>query len=206
MIIEVSGIDGSGKTTLAQRIRRHVLESGIHAWERSLRSVTKLHLGDIAAVHGASHWSKAFDVDQVEFAHAMEMLGMCRQHFDPLDRTRHCFVTDTYVWRWLATAAMWQATNLPSLAQLFATLRAPEVSIRLEVSADLAYERILARPQGDSLLKMRDRSRLDRYAAAFDQVAGLVPYKTLVIDANRPVDEVVDEALAHVDVELARSV
>lgn len=206
MIIEVSGIDGSGKSTIAQRLRRRVLESGIHAWERSLRSVTKLYLGDMAAEQGASHWSAVFDVDQVEFAHAMEMLGMCRQHFDPLDRTRNCFVTDTYVWRWLATAAMWKATNLASLARLFSTLPAPEVSIRLEVSTDRAYERILGRPQGDSLLKMRDRSRLDRYAAAFDEVVGLVPYETLVVDANRPVDEVVGEALAHLDVQLARRV
>lgn len=199
MLIEIAGIDGSGKSTLQQLVRRHFLDRGTPAWERSLRSVSKLVFADLAAAEGHAHWSATFSVEEVEMAHAVEMVAAVRSQLLPLDLRRQRIITDTYVSRWLSTAAMWRAGNLSSLLRVFSTLPPPALSIRLDVAPDVAHDRLLARPQGDSLLKLSDVSKLVRYAEAFHETAGLMPYPVHVIDGGEPIEEVTARALELVE-------
>ena len=204
MFIEVAGVDGSGKTTVLQLIRRHLLDRGIQTWERSLRSVAKLLFNDLAAEAGHPHWSGLFTADEVEIAHAVEMVAQVRSQILSLNLDRQSFVSDTYVCRWLATAQMWEATNLHHLVTVFGILPPPDVSIRLVLDPATAYRRIQERPQGDSLLKMSDASRIKRYADAFETATRYFPYPTVPVDANRPLDLVMSEILEVVDKAAAR--
>lgn len=190
MLIEVSGIDGSGKTTVLQLIRRDLLEDGEPAWERSLRSVQRLVFADLAAGEGHKHWSAVFSPNEVEMTHAFEMVQEVRRQIEPIDLRRQHVVTDTYVRRWLATAQMWRPTNMDNLVRVYGALAPPVVSIHLVVDPDLAFARIHARPQGDSLLKMGSVTKLVDYADAFDAVEDRVQYPSHAVDANRPLEAV----------------
>lgn len=205
MFIEVAGVDGSGKTTVMQLVRRHLLDQGIQTWERSLRSVAKLLFNDLAAEAGHSHWGGVFTANEVEVAHAVEMVAQFRSQILSLNLDRQSFVSDTYVCRWLATAQMWGATNLHHLVTIFGILPPPDVSVRLVVDPATAYRRVQQRPQGDSLLKMSDMSRIKVYADAFEAAAPYFLYPTTLVDANRPLDSVMSEVLELVDKASART-
>jgi thymidylate kinase len=95
MIIEFSGVDGSGKSTLMDHLRGFLNARGVPCIERQLRSTYKRILADIARNEGHGHWSSLYPVEEVELAHAMEMLTTVMSTVVPLDQSYQVIVTDT---------------------------------------------------------------------------------------------------------------
>lgn len=194
-IIELSGIDGSGKTTLIERIMRELNGSGVPTFERSLRSTYKRVLADIATEHGVAHWKEIYRPDQVELAHALEMLQQCYALVLPFVGSGQVVVTDTYRARWLATAVMWGVEDIGPIAAVYDRLPRPVLSVHLEVDVETAYQRITSRPKGDHITKMGNPDRLRRYHEAFAATEGAISYARSRVDTNGSQDDACDEIL-----------
>ncbi|MFC0039928.1 hypothetical protein [Actinomadura rayongensis] len=176
MLIEFSGIDGAGKTTFVERVMRLFNSAGVPCYQRSFPSTFKRVAADLAVAAGHRHWSGLFPPNEIETAHAFEMLNLVSQQLLPLDLDRQVIVTDTYVSKWLADSILWKSDAAERLGLVYGGLPAPDLSFRLQVSVDEAARRIAERPKGDHPQKIGPDSVLGRYAAAYEQAAPLVPY------------------------------
>ncbi|WP_255945433.1 hypothetical protein [Streptomyces odontomachi] len=194
MLIELTGIDGCGKSTLASRL--HVLLDAyeVPCDQHVLRSTHKRLLSALGQEHGFPGWQGLFTPDTVEIAHALEMLDLVRTTLVPLDLRRRVVLTDTYVSRWLATAALVGAGNLETLARLYRRLPHPDLSIRLHADPGDAVDRIARRPKGDRVMGPGAVQRLHRYQDGFRRTAPLLPYP----QHHVPTDAGVGQTLAHV--------
>ena len=158
---------------------------------------------DIAANEGFGHWSELFEIEQVEMAHAVEMLSLVGPHLSHIDLNRSNVVTDTYTSRWLATASMWESQNIEDLVRVFSRLPSPDLSIHLRVDPYVAYDRLRSRVEGDSVLKMGSPAKVERYAKAFEDTLDKVPYPVDVIEANRGIDRVLEDVWRLLDSRIA---
>jgi thymidylate kinase len=196
MIIELAGIDGSGKSTLVAHLQGFFSARSVPCVERVLRSTYKRILADVARDAGYDHWRHLFGVGEVELAHALEMSTLAATTIAPLDHSYQIVVTDTYVSRWLATAHMWGAPNMAALARVYRRMLQPDLSFQLAVDPDLAYQRLVERPKRDHLVKLGNPDRVRAYAESFAAVHDLVPYPRHVLETGRDLDATVDEMLA----------
>jgi thymidylate kinase len=196
MLIEFSGIDGAGKTTFAEMTMRLFNTHGVPCYQRSLISTYKRIAADLSVRAGHKHWSELFSVDEIETAHAFEMVNLAHQHIAPLDLTAQVIVTDTYVLRWLATALLWQAGGAGRLRQVYDLLPAPDLTIDLRLSVETAQARIAARRKGDHILKIGPDSKLRAYAEAYEQARHQAPYPLTPVSAEGGLEETWDRVRA----------
>lgn len=196
MIIELAGVDGSGKSTLASHLQGFFGSRNVPCVERIMRSTYKRILADISRDAGHRHWRHLFGVAEVELAHALEMSTLVSATIVPLDHSYQVVVTDTYITRWLATAHMWGASNLPELARVYQRLPCPDLSFQLAVDPTVAYQRLVDRPKRDHLVKLGNADRVRAYADSFAALNDLVPYRRHVLDTGRGLDETIGEMLS----------
>lgn len=199
MLIELSGIDGSGKSTVARHVAAHVAARGYEPLPLVLRSVGKRALDAVAMTCGHEEWTDMFPPDEVEIAHAVEMAGEVRATLSPLDRRRWAAISDTYVMRWLATAALKGVTDLHRLAAIYATLPRPDLSIHLDLSPEEALRRINGRPKGDRILGPRALDRLARYRSAFAAAEPVAFYPRHTVETSGDEAGTIQSVLAHID-------
>lgn len=188
MLIEVAGIDGSGKSTLVAHLQGFLSVNGVQCVERVIRSTHKRVLLDIARDRGCDHWREVFDVSSVELAHALEMTAAVYQQVLPINPRYQVIVTDTYIARWLATASMWGAANLDQLADIYRVLPPPDISIHLTVDPETAYRRLMSRPKRDHKMKLGSSERLHSYADSFNSTRRLLNYSPVFLSTETDLD------------------
>lgn len=186
-LVELSGIDGSGKSTVIEHLQRCINDSGGSVWERSLRSQSKRILAAVARSRGEAHWSAVYGANEVELAHAFEMVSCFDQQILPLLRYEQVVLTDTYMVRWKAHGIMWGSDAWERLSPIFDPLPNPEVSIHLRIPVDMAMERLMKRRKGDTALTTGG-DVLRRYAESFEAALSTAPYDVDVLDATLPID------------------
>jgi thymidylate kinase len=205
LLIELSGIDGSGKSTIAAAVRDHLDAAGLACHELVLRSAYKRVLDRVARARGGADWRRLFSPDEAETAQALEMLTHVLTVLAPLDLGRRVVLTDTYVARWLATAVVNGVADPDRLAALYRLLPAPDLSFHLALPPELAVRRIQDRPKGDKVLGPGAVDTLSRYRTAFGTIEAVLPYTWIRVDATRSVASTVAEILAAVEPLLARA-
>lgn len=186
MIVEIAGIDGSGKTTQIERLMRWASERGVPSYERKLRSFGRRVLGGIAASKDLSSWDQMFDVGAVELATALEIYQMAHATILPLNLPGQIIITDTYAKYWIATTLSRGSGSAEQVSIIYALLPPPDLSVQLDVSTDVAYQRILARPKGDHILRHGGKERLERLRTAHDNTSKWVTYSSHVVSAEIP--------------------
>ncbi|MGL4609990.1 MAG: hypothetical protein ACRCYY_09940 [Trueperaceae bacterium] len=189
MIIEFSGIDGAGKSSMMDRVFRHFNESNISAFQRTLRSTYKRILANVATKHGFSHWKGMYSPEEVEVAHALEMVTLVHTMISPINDKHTILLTDTYTCRWLATAKLWGVSNHDRLNNIYGILPPPNVSIFLDASIDVAFERMMTRDKGDHILSLGNTDKLRQYHTAFQTILPLMPYEVTRVPADVGKDE-----------------
>ncbi|MGG4094488.1 dTMP kinase [Paenibacillus lautus] len=177
MIIEFSGIDGSGKTSQMDRVFRYFNEKGINCYQRTLRSTYKRILANITTKRNLKHWSEYYTANEVEIAHALEMVNAVLTNITIIKNPNEVIVTDTYIARWLATARQWDCDNLNRINDIFSLIPKPDLSFHLDVTIDNAYERINSRAKGDHVLSFGNKSKLEKYRDSFLDIKDILPYK-----------------------------
>jgi len=182
MLIEVSGIDGSGKSTCVDHLSRWAHEAGVACYQRPVRSTYRRILGGIAASRGLRSWRELFDQECVQLATALEVLQYVATHITPINFPGQMIITENYRRYWLATAVADKATNMSQLEAIYAQLPRPDLSLHFDSNADVAYDRILARSKGDHVLRSGGKERLSRLWAAYeDKLSDHSPYRTVRI-------------------------
>lgn len=192
MIIEFSGIDGSGKTTQIHKLMRWVNDSGIPCYERILRSTNRRVLAGIAVEKGLRSWHELFDPNAVELSTALEMLQLVHSTILPANFTGQFFITDTYIRSWLADA-MTNTSSVEHFVLIYQQLPAPDLSIHLDISVEIAYQRILARIKGDHKLRFGGIEKLNFLSQAFQTVSQYVDYPSYTISTSRTEEETFKE-------------
>ncbi|GAB3086032.1 hypothetical protein [Nocardioides zeae] len=195
MLIEVCGIDGAGKSTLIGRVMRLAHEAGVPCYERQLRGVGKRLLTALAVEQGHGAWWAVFERGPVEFATALEMYQLYYSSIAPILFPGQIVFTDTFVRSWVATAIANGSVDPDQLMQVYGCLPAPDMSVELVCPAQIAYERILARPKGDHILRSGGMARLQALADAYRNLASneLVDYDVMRVDSRQGADELETE-------------
>jgi thymidylate kinase len=190
VVIEFSGIDGSGKSTQMDLLTRWCNGQGLRCYECTIRTVGRRLLSTIAADHGHRCLEEMFDVGSVELGTALEVFGSVYATIAPIDfGSDHVVITSTYSRYWLASACASVGDDVPGLAAIYNRLPAPGLSIHLDVSAATAYDRILARPRGDYLLHSGGFTRLQQLHTAYRAVDSIVKYPSSHVSSETDVEE-----------------
>jgi thymidylate kinase len=192
MIIELSGIDGSGKTTQLNKIMRWANESGVPCYERVMRSTVRRILSGIAAEQGKDSWQELFEADAVELATAVEILQTVYATILPLNYPGQIIISDTYVRNWIAKAIVRRPSSLESIAAIYRRIPSPDLSIHLDVPVKVAFERILARQKGDHILRTGGLQRLKALADAYSIVPKHVHYPTQMVTSEASEEQTFD--------------
>ena len=187
MIIEICGIDGSGKSTLIDNLRNRIhSESPCWAYERVFRFRTKRFMDWIAQSEGEATAKSLFSVDTVQLAQVFDLVedAVREFHYDTIDSRQVYFVTN-YRASGLAEAWVTDSALLEPMTKVYALAPVPALSLYLRLPPEDALARIQARPQGDQLL--RAASPLDALSSlsdAFDRVIERTPYPHATLDAT----------------------
>ena len=189
MIIEFSGIDGSGKTTQIHKLMRWLNESGVPCYERILRSTSRRIVGGIAAEKGLQSWHELFDSNGIELATALEMLQLTYSTILPANFSGQCLITDTYIRNWLANAIVSRTSLIDQLLLIYQRIPRPDISIHLDVSVETAYQRILLRSKGDHKLRFGGKEQLEALSQAFQEVSQYVDYQSHIVSTSASEEE-----------------
>ncbi len=186
MLIEVSGIDGSGKSTLIRRLRHRLNRDGdLVAYERVLRDRGRLVLEDIARQEGKRS-DEIFDAFSVELVSALERLDEANRHFGYLrPNSRQLYFVAPYHATWLAKAHSKSPAFSSQLQRVYERLPRPDLSVVLELTPGGALDRVRSREAGDNFLREADPlGTLARRADGLEAVRSLLPYEQVALDAT----------------------
>ncbi|MEX2104279.1 MAG: hypothetical protein WD907_02975 [Bacilli bacterium] len=203
MLVEITGIDGSGKSTLIAKLRKHFNSIPLTwAYERSFKNRGKRFLEHIALQQGKSRPEEIFDPALIEFHNALEMVEEINKHFYYLSKDSGLlFFVDQYYTAWLAHAVRRKITIVKELEAIYAYLPAPDLSIYLEVTTATALTRLQCRVKGDQILNEQNPLRtLTNMKDSFDLVHRSVPYRQVRVDAEKEPEEVYTQVLEMITV------
>ena len=197
VIVEICGIDGSGKSTLIGNLRGRIhAESPCWAYERVFRFRTKRLMDWIAQSEGEDTARSLFPVDTVQLAQAFDLVeeAVREFHYDTTDSRQVYFVTN-YRASGLAEAYVADSVLLEPMTKVYALAPAPALLLYLKLPPEEALARIQARPQGDQLLRAASPlGALLGLDDAFDRVIEQVPYPHATLDATVPATDLADRA------------
>ena len=198
MIVEICGIDGSGKSTLVDALRRSINNAGTHwAYERVFRFRSKRFLEHIASKDKRRRAEDIFDPTCVELVQAIDLVDEASRHFffDVATSSLVFFVTE-YGTSGIASVLARARSALDPISQVYAQLPSPDVSIFLRIAPSEALRRIEARTKGDQMLQaLEPLSTLTASAAYFDEARSILPYRQVVLDATQPAEVLTRRAL-----------
>lgn len=202
MIIEVSGVDGSGKTTLIHSLRRLINEGGTaYAYERSFQS-EGVRLLEAAA--SASERARPVGTFSREVVEHVRTIDLVRRSFDLVpykgSRFQHVFV-DGYRIEQVGRIVE-HKVETRAILRLVSLSVAPDLVLNLRLDAKSAIERMRGRGKGDALLLAADpesqtQAVIDGLARAVTLCTGLgVP--VFDMDATQKPEILVDRAIREV--------
>ena len=149
-VVEVAGVDGAGKTTLAAHLSGHYIAQGRITYVRSFHTWVRRWTTAVAAGHGKSR-AEHFGLDAVEFATAMELMDRSQM----LRRSAadgSIFVLDPYIFCSAAMSASYGVTNLAAIVETYLAGAPPDLVVYLEIDPRLAMRRIGRRVSNDNLV------------------------------------------------------
>lgn len=120
MIVEISGIDGSGKSSLASYLVGWFIRNGVRAYQRNFRSSSHRLLSYIEKREGVIKGT-LYSREETELATAVEMVHTIHQNLciEPVKFLDEVYIVEPYVYSWLSTAAAYDAKNIEGLALLY---------------------------------------------------------------------------------------
>ena len=94
------------------------------------------------------------------------------------------FIAEPYTVSWLATAAAYRVQNLDCLKAIYEKCLTPSLSFFLNISPDIAYKRILERPNQDIAVVKTGKQHLERYHEGFLTALESLHYPTIILDSE----------------------
>ena len=183
MLIEFSGIDGSGKSSAADALAGIAIAAGVACYQHRLKPPSRRTLSAISEPLGMSK-HQLFGVDAVEAVSAYELLTMARTSLsDRLDFEIQ--IVEPYLQACLAIAHGHGHDNLRAVSAILQRAPQPELSFRLDLPIEAALERINNRPQGDIALIRSGSSRLEAYQRGLIAAEQQGLYPVVAVDSTK---------------------
>jgi thymidylate kinase len=187
MLFEIAGIDGSGKSTLIDGVRRSINEQGqAFAYERSFQSEGVRLLESAASEEGRRRPVAMFGRPVVEHVRTVDLV---RRSFELLpyagSQVQHV-LTDSYIVEQWGRLHQYGCVT-PGLERLLSHAVHPAVVFYLQLDADTALVRMRSRPKGDAILL--SESPLEETRAAIEGIEAAlksVPTEVVRLDASLP--------------------
>ncbi|MDA1763990.1 hypothetical protein PDK32_27540 [Bacillus cereus] len=197
-IIEICGIDGSGKTTLIHKLRRKINDATqFVAYERNFKNKGKRLLEHIAQSNGHKRAEEYFNVENIEFSNAVDMVQEVNSSFYFLnDNSTQIYFVDKYYTSWLAEVIVKKVDGVDKISQILNYLPKPKLSIYLDVTTSDAITRLESRTKGDQILSTKcPTNQLENLRVAFVESMNLTNLNYKIIDSTEGFEVVYEKAL-----------
>ncbi|MBY5370569.1 AAA family ATPase [Rhizobium leguminosarum] len=188
MIVEIAGIDGSGKTTIINALKGRLIRSGLSVSSRSPKSQNWLLLYAVAQAKKLDFF-KTFGEDAIHLSAILDLYFQATSVFGARVSEGHIFLIDRYILSHLAEAIFSGCGNIDGLKQLSLEIPAPQISICLKIGPNIALERINSRSEHDSRVHQHGLLRLEGMESAINDAANLVPYEVTFFGNETPSDQ-----------------
>jgi dTMP kinase len=198
-LITIEGLDGAGKTTLAESLARELCSGGARV--QLLREPGGVEVSERIrelvkdpALHVAPR------TEALLYAAARAQL--CEELLQPLLRDGALVLLDRFVDSSLAYQGAARELGVEAVREInrFATgAIAPDRTLLLRISPAAGRARQHARAHAPDRLEREDERFFAAIAAAYDELAAAEPRRIRVLDASQPPDAVLEQALAAVE-------
>lgn len=203
-LIAVEGLDGSGKTTVVERLRGHLAAAGVPVRTTRLPT-TELRQTRFYEVLRNQCRTDLIDPVAFEVEYMVDRIQHCRTVIEPALRSGTTVITDRYVFSSIGTLLL----RLPDLrkavlaavlddvwfADLCKHLIQPDLSLVLRADPRLCAARLRARPgEADVDFEPEEYAKLQALLLRLARANDMVP-----IDSTGSVDETLAACLEHVE-------
>jgi thymidylate kinase len=199
-LIAVEGVDGSGKSTLVENLRKHLAQRSAVLVARPARAMTAAF--QQVAEKGRPDSVLYQDHIPPDFRHGTYIMETAA-HFR---YAREEFERQDYVLfdRWTQT---WQVycgdvtEHAEWMGQIAGTIPRPDVLLWVRADPELACRRLVARQDRWARILTADqlRAKITGLTERYEAVMARTAPRPVVIDGSLPADRVLQEALTHLD-------
>ncbi|MCG9635031.1 hypothetical protein L1D12_06870 [Vibrio parahaemolyticus] len=183
MIIEVSGVDGSGKSTVIGALRKQINKNEKYwAYERSFKSESVRWLESISMQLGKGNRPHhTFSHQSIEL---LRVENLFRYRNSINDCHNQIYFFDSYIVDQLSRLIA-KGVESEDAKILLDSIRAPDLSFYIKVSPELALDRMSQRPKGDSILLEEEPLEVTRLAiSCLEKAQKKVVYPVYEIDGS----------------------
>ena len=192
-MVEIAGIDGSGKSTLIDSLVGWGHRRAVLTYEWTLRSSTRRMIDAVRFPEDPDLASKLAG-NALELAVCTELI----REVNAVPTARmpgQLVVVDNYIRGWVANVAQSSASIIPEVALLYQRLvHPPDLSLELELEPTVAHSRILDRAKLDPSLQYGGIDYLTNRACAFRETRALCKYPVDIINGEQLRDDIFEEA------------
>lgn len=196
MIVEIVGIDGSGKSTIIDKMRKIINKSWKNkiAYERNFKSTDRIVLERIELNFNKSIFSEY----EYELIKSLERVKQSQYEvLDIKESTHQIFFTDKYLHFWLAEFFV-KGINHIGIEEIYKQVKVADLIIFLKIPPERALERLKNRDKGDRILNFRNPKRF--LSSLQEGIERNLEYSNdlFVIDASQEPDIIVNKILKEV--------
>jgi dTMP kinase len=197
-LITIEGLDGAGKSTLAEALQREMASRGVRV--ELLREPGGVDLAErIRALVKDPSLTVSPRAEALLYAAARAQL--VAERLEPLLEEGAVVLLDRFVDSSLAYQGAGRALGVEQVRAInvFATgLLAPDRTLLLRISPDAGRARQRERALEPDRLERENEEFFEVIACAYDELAREEPGRVRVIDASQPAEQVLADALAAV--------
>lgn len=202
-LITIEGLDGSGKTTIVERLRRHLAGEGVPVITTRLPTTQMRESRFFELLRGQGR-TDLVDPVAFELAYMADRIQHCRTVIEPALRSGTTVITDRYAFSSIGTLLL----RLPDLrrvvlrailqdawfADLCKYLIQPDLSFVLRTDAQVGASRLRSRPdEADTGFEPREYAELQDLLLRLARANNLIP-----IDSGGAADGALAACLSYV--------
>ncbi|HEY2398163.1 MAG TPA: dTMP kinase [Solirubrobacteraceae bacterium] len=198
-LITIEGLDGAGKSTLAESLRRELSQRGVHA--ELLREPGGVELSERIR-ELVRDPSLAVSPRAEALLYAAARAQLVAERLAPLLEDGAVVLLDRFVDSSLAYQGAGRGLGVEQVraVNLFATgLLEPDRTLLLRISPEAGRARQRERALEPDRLEREDEQFFAAIASAYDELAREEPARVRVIDAGQPPEAVLHDALSAVE-------
>lgn len=203
--ITLEGGEGAGKSTLARGLAAHLSAHGHEV-------VLTREPGGVPAAEAIRNvlLTPSSDWTWSQLTEALLFNAARHEHLEQLIRpalstgkTVICdrFADSTRAYQIAGAAGLEQ--QVADLEQMIVGATKPDITLILDLPVEHGRERMLERGQSPDAFEQRERAFHENVRNAFLTIAGNEPERCIVLDASRPADDVLNQAIAAIDSRVA---
>lgn len=202
-LIAIEGIDGSGKTTQAQELKKVLKKNGNGVY--FTKNPTAGEIGQFIRqiLAGKKHFSPV----SFQYLFVADRAYQQNELSQKLEKG-NMVITDRYFWSSVAYGAEDRGINFGNkqsadvLLSAFGILSTyyqfmvPDITIYLKISPETALKRIANERASKDIYDQK--SKLENIAAGYDWLIKKFPNEFIILDGERPVKEITEEILKEI--------